>query len=299
MKVFETDVLRFTVRPGPVDGTWEVVIEAPGTKLKPVLAMSGGDGPESDVAIDLLNQMAHIHKKGVQAYLKAAEQEFEDADPTQLKQMATSLFRLTDEVGGMEALQALAAKVHEASVGREGWEAYQKFREGLVSNWQFGNLKIEVKPGRMMSPEIMGFYVKFEVPGVVYEDLMQRPVGYFLAQIAKEEVTIMRQTLQMGISAAAQRFLKANYLGPEFLPQMTQHATNLDRIGRAIGDAELARLEDVFAEELDKEGRNRDETRVQLEKALETRNLEQLKERERELVRHIEALKKRLAERRS
>lgn len=298
MKTFETDDLKFTVQPGPVDGTWEVVIEAPRTKIKPLVMMTGGEGPEASVAIDLLNQMAHVHKLGVAAYLKKAEREFSDVDPAQLKQMSAMLFKITDAVGGHDALTALAERVQRADFEPEEWEGFQAFQKGMVANWTFGDLNIDVRPMKMMTPEIVGYHVKFQKPGTpLYEDLMQRPMGYLLAQIGKEQIMIMRRTLQMGIEGSARHFLKANYLGAEYLPQMTTHATNIDRIARAIGEAELERLEGLLEAETDKEHDARQGAKGKLEKAVERLKLERLESRERQLVQQIEALKKRLGNR--
>jgi hypothetical protein len=293
MRIFETDALRFTIEEGPVEGTWEILIEAPQTKVRPMKALTGGGGTVADVAVDMLRQMSDIHRMGVTPYSKRAEGENPDVDPDDIKKSAAALFKIVDAVGGEPVLRELYHKVRNEGLDPDDADALKEFDQAMEGNWQFGDVSIKVGPGQFTSPEIMGFQVNFTGPGgVTYDDIMQRPVGYLLAQIAKEEVLIMRSVLKDGIEASARRFLKANYLGPEFLSHTTAHAQKLDRIGRAIGDAELERLEGLLDEEVEKEVKMREGLQGKLKKVQEKRGLAELEERERELVRRIEALKK-------
>lgn len=293
MKTFRTDKFRLTVRQGPVSGTWQILVETP---KKRAMASTGGEGPEENVAIDLLNQMAEIYNAGVIPVVKKMEEEMPDADPAQLRKTASMLFAVTEEAGGMEALDEMAKEVLGTDLTPGVKEAASEFAKSNLGKYGFGDVEISVQPHSFIANEIVQFYVKFKGPqGAYYEDLMKRPVGYLMAQVAKEQLDIMRSVLAAGVEASAQRFLKANYLGPDYLPAMTKHAQNIERFATVVGDPELARMHAAMDAEIEREVETLDRIKGKMERSAETDALERLERREKELSLQIEELKKLLA----
>ncbi len=294
MKFFEFPTLRIAVEPAGA-GLWRAVAEAPGAK--PAQFLTGGAGPEESVAVDLIGTMRAIFRLGVRDWVKEAIERDPEMDESEARKFAAAVFLVAQAAGGDDPLRDAETEIMKGALHPALREMWERAQEVLARTYEFGDVRISVKPVTMMAPGIAGFYVRMEGPGFVDEDLIQRPDGYLLARVAWEHIQVIKRTLEWGMERSIGHFMKMNYLDESRRPAATVYITNLDRVGRALGPVRLAELEAALKAEEGKEAPERAEFSGELEERARAAMIDQLEGRLRTVEARIKELRE-LRERR-
>lgn len=289
MRTFEFKTFRISVEEVGVERDqvmWRIILEAPGAQ--PIGLVSFGGASEAAVALDLIQDMRRIFSIGVDPYVKMEMKRDPNLNETEERKRATALFAIAQAADDDDIASAEMSLQVEA-VAPEEREAMENIQKVLSRDFDFGNVKISVRPGTM-APGGIWFSILMEGNNVRDEDLMLRPPMYLTSRVAGDHIKVIRKVLEWGIERTTSHHLKVNYLGEEWRTQAEEYIRKLDQVGRTLGDAELARLEAALEEEAAREAEEREEIGRRFKETEEARVLETLEAREREIEARIKEL---------
>lgn len=290
MRAFEFKTFRITVEEVGIEAgqtVWRIVLEAPGAK--PIGLVSFGGPSEAAVALDLIRDMRRIFAIGVDPYVKGELKRDLEIDEAEERKRAAALFAVAQAVDDDDVASAEMSLQVEA-VAPEGRWAMETVQKTFSRDFDFGNVKISIRPSTMAPGGQIWFSILMEGKNVRDEDLMLRPPAYLTSRVAGDHIKVIRKVLEWGIERTVSHHLKVNYLGEEFQPQVEEYIRKLDQVGRTLGDAELARLEAGLDEEADREAGEREGIVRGFKETQEARALEALEARDREIEARIKEL---------
>ncbi len=296
MREFDFGTLRIAVDEVEYEGEpfFSVQVQAPGRKvglLTPPPAPS-----EAAVALALLQDMRKIFSMGVEPYVKAAIGADPERDEDGERKRASALFAVA-QAARDEDLAEAERQLEAEAYSPEMREAQELVERTLSRTFDFGNVKIAVRPHRMVETGQLWFHILMEAPGVRDEDLMLRPPGYPVSRVAQDHIKVIRAVLANGVQASTNRHLKANYLGEEWRPKAEEYIRKLEEVGQAMGDAELARVEEGLEEETGREIEERTETVKGYKEREEAKAVQELEARERQIEARLKELREKRGKR--
>lgn len=291
MRAFEFETFRISVEEVGIEAgqtVWRIFLEAPGAK--PIGLISFGGSSEAAIALDLIQDMRRIFAIGVNPYVKAELKRDPEIDEAEERKRAAALFAVAQAVDNDDIASAEMSLQVEA-VAPEERGAMEVLQKTFSRDFDFGNVKISVRPSTMAPGGQIWFSILMEGKNVRDEDLMLRPPAYLTSRVAGDHIKVIRRVLEWGVDRAIDHHLKVNYLGDEFRPQVEEYIHKLDQVGRTLGDAELARIEAGLEEEADREAGEREGIIRGFKETEEVRALKALEAREREIEDRIKELK--------
>lgn len=293
MRAFEFKTFRISVEEVGVEAgqtVWRIFLEAPGSK--PIGLVTSGAPSEAAVALDLIRDMRRIFAVGVDPYVKSELKRDPELDEAAERKLAAALFSIAQAVDDDDVASAEMSLQVEA-VAPEDRGAMEVMQKTFSRDFDFGNVKISIRPSTMAPGGQIWFSILMEGKNVRDEDLMLRPPAYLTSRVAGDHIKVIRRVLEWGVDRAVSHHLKVNYLGEEFRPQVEEYIRKLDQVGRRLGDAELARLEAGLEEEAEREAGEREGIVRGFKETEEVRALEALEAREREIEARIKELQAR------